>query len=167
MQQKGEGRVRRHCVLNHWRPGWGVGNANDGWNNSRDSDKGTLPVARPSSLLYSALHPSFSQIPAARLVKHFLLFYDVSPDYLDRRTEFRSAHLEKARASSGRGELVLGGALVNPTDQAVLLFKAESAEVVKEFARSDPYVLNGLVTLWRVREWLTVAGEAATTPVQP
>lgn len=100
-------------------------------------------------------------------MKHFLLLYDVSADYLERRAEFRSAHLEKAWAASGRGELVLGGALLNPTDQAVLLFRAESAEVVEEFARTDPYVLNGLVTTWRVREWLTVAGETANTPVRP
>jgi uncharacterized protein len=98
-------------------------------------------------------------------MSHFLLFYDVSADYLERRAEFRSAHLEKAWASSNRGELVLGGALVNPTDQAVLLFKAESVAVVEAFAKSDPYVLNGLVKSWRVREWLTVAGEAASKPI--
>lgn len=100
-------------------------------------------------------------------MKHFLLFYDVSDDYLERRAEFRSAHLEKAWASSKNGELVLGGALQNPTDQAILLFKTESAESVEAFAKTDPYVLNGLVKSWRVREWMTVAGETSIKPVQP
>src|ERR1700754_2149935 len=98
---------------------------------------------------------------------HYLLFYTVAPDYLERRGQFRDAHLTKAWASHGRGELVLGGALGDPLDTAVLLFKADSAEIVEGFARTDPYVTNGLVTSWRVRPWNTVAGSAATTPVHP
>jgi uncharacterized protein YciI len=98
---------------------------------------------------------------------HYLLFYQVSPDYLARRGEFRDAHLAKAWHSHDRGELVLGGALGDPVDGAVLLFKADSPAVVEEFARTDPYVLNGLVTSWRVRPWTTVAGSSATTPVHP
>jgi uncharacterized protein YciI len=99
-------------------------------------------------------------------VKHFLLFYDVSDDYLARRGEFRNQHLEKAWASHDRGELLLGGALADPVDRAVLLFKAESREVVETFAKTDPYVLNGLVRSWTVREWSTVAGEWAANPIR-
>ena len=100
-------------------------------------------------------------------MKHFLLFYDVAGDYLDRRAEFRSAHLEKAWAASADGTLLLGGALADPVDGAVLLFAASDKAVVEAFARTDPYVVNGLVTRWRVREWSTVAGAAAVTPVRP
>lgn len=100
-------------------------------------------------------------------MKHYLLFYEVAPDYLARRAEFRSAHLTKAWAASQRGELLLGGALADPIDCAVLLFKAESKRVVEEFARVDPYVTSGLVRRWYVREWTTVAGEEAMTPVRP
>ena len=98
---------------------------------------------------------------------HFLLFYDVSHDYLERRTEFRKEHLILCWQSNARGELILGGALADPVDSAVLLFKAESAEVVERFVASDPYVRNGLVTRWRVRPWITVVGENATSPVRP
>lgn len=98
---------------------------------------------------------------------HYLLFYDVAPDYLARRAEFRDAHLAKAWTSHERGELVLGGALADPIDGALLLFKADSPTVIEAFARTDPYVLNGLVTSWRVRPWTTVAGSSATTPVRP
>jgi len=100
-------------------------------------------------------------------MKHFLLFYDVAPDYLARRAEFRDAHLAKAWAAHARGELVLGGALADPVDGAMLLFSGDSRRVAEEFAREDPYVLNGLVTRWRVREWSTVAGEAAAAPIRP
>ncbi len=98
-------------------------------------------------------------------MKHFLLFYDVTPDYLERRATFRAEHLGLARAAVERGELVLGGAMNDPVDGTLLLFKGESREVAEQFARVDPYVLNGLVNQWRVREWTTVVGAGAATPL--
>jgi uncharacterized protein YciI len=97
--------------------------------------------------------------------KHFLLFYDLAPDYLERRPEFRAAHLGLAREAVARGELVLGGALVEPADQSVLLFKGEGPEAAEAFAAADPYVTNGLVRSWRVRQWMTVIGPDALTKV--
>ena len=98
---------------------------------------------------------------------HFLLFYDVVPDYVTRRAAFRDAHLALAWQAVGRGDLVLGGALGDPVDGALLLFKGESPEVAERFARSDPYVRNGLVTRWRVKPWNTVVGDLAASPVRP
>lgn len=98
---------------------------------------------------------------------HYLLFYEVADDYLARRAELRSAHLEKAWAASERGELVLAGAFTNPVDGALLLFKGDSPAVAEDFAKADPYVTHGLVRKWRVREWTTVAGPSASTPVRP
>jgi len=98
---------------------------------------------------------------------HFLLFYETAPDYLERRAEFRDAHLDKAWKAHSTGQLVLGGALADPVDGAVLLFDADSVAAVEEFAKTDPYVLNGLVKSWKVRPWNTVAGSLAKTPVHP
>ena len=100
-------------------------------------------------------------------MRHFLLFYDVAGDYLERRATFRDAHLQKAWAAAAKGELVLGGALADPVDAAILLFKGDSPDVAEAFARVDPYVVNGLVARWRVREWKTVVGTAAVSPVRP
>ena len=100
-------------------------------------------------------------------MKHFLLFYEVGPEYMERRAEFRAAHLEKAWASVGRGELLLAGAILEPIDGAVLLFRGESKEVAEDFARADPYVLNGLVKRWQAREWATAVGDEATAPIRP
>ncbi len=100
-------------------------------------------------------------------MKHYILIYDLTPDYLDRRPEFRGAHLSLAWAAAGRGELVMGGALTEPVDIAMLLFKGETPDVAESFARADPYVTHGLVKTWRVREWLTVAGDMAASPVRP
>jgi uncharacterized protein len=98
---------------------------------------------------------------------HYLLFYEVADDYLTRRAEFRDAHLRKAWESSARGELVLGGALSDPVDTALLLFRGDSPAVAETFAKSDPYVTNGVVKRWYIRPWITVAGESAATPVIP
>jgi uncharacterized protein len=60
---------------------------------------------------------------------------------------------------------VLGGALAEPVDGAVLLFRGHTADAAKAFAVADPYVRNGLVTRWRVRPWSTVIGPDADTPL--
>ena len=100
-------------------------------------------------------------------MKHFLLFYEGAPDYLARRPDFRTAHRSHAWNAQERGALVLGGAFANPVDGAVLLFIGEDARVAEDFARDDPYVVNGLVQRWHVREWTTVVGDLAVTPVRP
>jgi uncharacterized protein YciI len=98
---------------------------------------------------------------------HFLLMYDLAPDYLERRGQFRDEHLKLAWDAQARGELVLAGALADPADHAVLLFQCESAETVQHFAATDPYVTHGLVRAFHVRQWNTVVGDAALTPVRP
>ena len=100
-------------------------------------------------------------------MKHYLLSYELADDYLERRPAFRSAHLELGWRAHERGELILGGALTEPADTAVLLFKGESPRVAEAFAEADPYVANGLVRRWRVREWMTVIGDTAANPVRP
>ena len=98
---------------------------------------------------------------------HYLLFYEVAPDYVERRIEFRTEHLTLAWQAHARDELVLGGALANPVDLALLLFQGESSAVAERFAEADPYVRNGLVKRWWVRPWTTVVGETAASPVRP
>ena len=98
---------------------------------------------------------------------HYLLMYEVGPDYLEQRATFREEHLRLAWQAHARGELVLGGALADPVDGAVLLFQGESPESAERFAAADPYVRHGLVSHWRVRPWITVAGREAATPIRP
>ncbi len=100
-------------------------------------------------------------------MQHYLLFYDLAADYLARRSQYRTPHLELAWKAHDRGELVLGGALGDPVDGAILLFTGESPEAAERFARADPYVTEGLVTRWRVRPWSTVVGSSASAPVRP
>lgn len=96
---------------------------------------------------------------------HYLVFYETGDNYEARREPFRAAHLQHARAAVARGELVLAGALANPTDGAVLLFRGDSPAAAEEFAKNDPYVINGAVKRWYIREWTTVVGEGAETKI--
>lgn len=98
---------------------------------------------------------------------HYLLLYDVVPDYVERRTAYRAEHLALARAAHARGELVLGGALADPADGAVLLFRGDGPAAAEAFAAADPYVKHGLVTRWRVRAWATVVGDGAEVKLPP
>lgn len=96
---------------------------------------------------------------------HYLLFYDVVPNYAERRAPYRIEHLELAEQSVERGEMILAGALAEPVDGAVFLFQGSSPQAAQAFAEADPYVRHGLVTEWRVRTWPTVVGQGAATPV--
>lgn len=98
---------------------------------------------------------------------HYLLMYELAPDYLERRAQFRNEHLKLAWEAQARGEMVLAGALGDPADTAVLLFSGESPAAAERFAAADPYVTQGLVTGYRVRQWNTVVGDDAFTPVKP
>jgi uncharacterized protein len=88
----------------------------------------------------------------------WLLLYDVVDDYLERRAPLRDEHLGLARSAHERGELVLAGALADPPDGAVLVFRGEGPDAAEAFAHADPYVREGLVTSWRVRAWTVVVG---------
>lgn len=100
-------------------------------------------------------------------MKHFLLFYEVSADYLERRPQSRAEHLRLAWEAQERGEIVIAGALADPPDGAVLMFQGEDKSAAERFAQADPYVANGLVSRWYVREWTTVVGDLAANPVRP
>jgi uncharacterized protein YciI len=91
-------------------------------------------------------------------MKYFALFYEVVADYITRRASFRDEHLRLAREAHARGELVMAGAMSDPADRALLIFRALDASAAEDFARKDPYVLNGLVTRWEVRAWNVVIG---------
>jgi uncharacterized protein YciI len=97
---------------------------------------------------------------------HYVMFYEFSADYLERRGQFRSAHLKLAWEAAERGELILGGAFADPADRGMLIFQCDSATVPELFAANDPYVVNGLVTRHLIRPWTTVVGRDAATPVR-
>lgn len=91
---------------------------------------------------------------------YFFLFYDYVENVLERRAPFRNAHLSLVKEYVERGAMILAGAYADPADGAALIFKVEDREEIEAFVGRDPYVANGLVRQWRIREWTVVAGTA-------
>jgi uncharacterized protein len=89
---------------------------------------------------------------------YFAMIYHLVDDYIARRAAFRAEHLGLAAAAHAKGELLFGGAFSDPADQALLIFRADDKVVAETFAKSDPYVLNGLVKSWEVHGWNVVIG---------
>jgi len=93
---------------------------------------------------------------------HYVLLYEVADDYVTRRAPFRGAHLKQVHDAHRRGEIVLAGALAEPVDGAMLVFREAAA--AERFATTDPYVVNGAVRSWKIRHWNTVLGDGAILP---
>jgi len=91
-------------------------------------------------------------------MNYYALLYELVDDMVARRIPFREEHLRLAREAHERGELVLAGALAEPVDRALLVFRVDDKSKVESFARKDPYVLNGLAKKWEVRPWNVVVG---------
>ena len=90
---------------------------------------------------------------------YYILQYEVVDDYAKRRMPFRQLHLQQIREAQARGELRVAGALGEIPDGALLIFRSDSPSPADDFAKNEPYVINGLITSWRVRPWTVVAGE--------
>jgi uncharacterized protein YciI len=89
---------------------------------------------------------------------YYILFYKTVDNYVEKRAPYREEHLNYATAAQERGTLVMAGALAEPADGAVLVFKGDGAHIAEDFAKHDPYVKNGLITEWQVRKWTVVIG---------
>ncbi len=88
---------------------------------------------------------------------YYLLIYELVDNYITARQAFRAQHFEHIKAAQARGEFILGGAF-DPAAEAGLLFKAADKSVIEKFAKTDPYVINGLVKTWQIKNWNIVIG---------
>jgi uncharacterized protein YciI len=91
-------------------------------------------------------------------MKFYALFYEVVDDMVNKRVPYREAHLKLIREAHAGGEIVMAGAVGDPPDGALLIFRGSSPEIVEQFVRDDPYVQNGLIVSWKVKPWTIVAG---------
>lgn len=89
---------------------------------------------------------------------HYILFYTTVENYIEKRAPFREEHLALATHYKENGQLIMAGAFANPSDGAALVFNVENEKQVQEFVDNDPYVQNGLITEWAIREWTVVIG---------
>jgi uncharacterized protein len=63
-----------------------------------------------------------------------------------------SAHMVRVKEFHGRGALLMVGTFGNPQEEgAMSIFTTR--EAAEEFAKGDPFVVNGVVRSWKVLEW--------------
>lgn len=92
-------------------------------------------------------------------MNYYALIYHLIDDYLPQRESYRPQHLKLAQEAHARSDLVLAGALGDPPDRALLIFRGPDPSVAHSFAENDPYVQNGLVRRWEVQPWAVVIGD--------
>lgn len=95
---------------------------------------------------------------------YYILFYKTIENYIEKRAAYRNEHLALAKKAQEDGSLVMAGALAEPADGAVLIFKGDTPQVAGNFAINDPYVRNGLIKEWQVRPWTVVIGNEPEKP---
>jgi uncharacterized protein YciI len=85
-----------------------------------------------------------------------ILFYEYVEGVADKRTPHRDGHLGLLRELHDDGRVKMAGAFSDPLDGAAIVFS--DRKWAQEFAERDPYVANGLVTRWHIRDWNVVIG---------
>jgi uncharacterized protein YciI len=94
----------------------------------------------------------------------WVLTYEVVENFVGRRAPYRGEHLRLVRDAYERGELLLAGAVGEPADEALLVFRCADRGAAERFAEADPYVTGGLVARWKVRPWAVVVGNDLEPP---
>ena len=81
----------------------------------------------------------------------YVMFYENAPDGIAKARELFPAHRARLDDFHARGLLLMAGPLLNPTDTAIGIFT--SREAAEAFIEDDPFVLNGVIARWSIREW--------------
>jgi uncharacterized protein len=81
----------------------------------------------------------------------YVLYYQSSSDVLEKAPVHAAAHRAHWQEFLSEGALLMIGPFANPQEGAMGIFTTR--EAAEKFAEGDPFVLNGVVTRWHVREW--------------
>lgn len=82
----------------------------------------------------------------------YVLFYESAEDVRSRAPLHFPAHVARWKEFRGHGTLLMIGTFANPQEEGSMAIFT-TREAAEEFARGDPFVLNGVVRGWRIREW--------------
>ena len=74
-----------------------------------------------------------------------------APSDMARVRELFPAHCSAWKAYQDRGELLMIGPFADPQQGAMGIFTTR--EAAEAFVRSDPFVLEGVVSRWEIMEW--------------
>eukprot|EP00039_Didymoeca_costata_P020565 m.341687 g.341687 ORF g.341687 m.341687 type:complete len:137 (+) comp20355_c0_seq1:130-540(+) len=113
----------------------------------------------PQSALLSTTPLNNKSAPVS-VTKFLCLRYSYVDNMLEKRTPYRADHINAVSKLDAAGKVAISGAFNEPCDGALFLFHEGTItqDEIKEFAKTDPYVVNGLVTSWQVSEYMGVRG---------
>ena len=82
----------------------------------------------------------------------YVVFYESADDVASKAPPHFPAHLARLHEFHGQGTLLMVGTFANPQEEgSMAIFTSRAA--AEEFVRDDPFVLNGVVRGWQIREW--------------
>ncbi|MGR4064475.1 MAG: YciI family protein [Vulcanimicrobiaceae bacterium] len=81
----------------------------------------------------------------------YVLFYEAAPGIREKAPLHFAAHMARWQEFRTRGTLLMIGPFAIPEEGALAIFATREAAL--EFAAGDPFVLEGIVSKWYVRDW--------------
>jgi uncharacterized protein YciI len=89
----------------------------------------------------------------------FVVFYESADNVRAKAPAHFPAHVARWKQFADQGTLLMIGTFANAQEQgSMAIFSTK--EAAEEFVRNDPFVLNGVVKGWEIREW----NEALVSP---
>jgi uncharacterized protein len=82
----------------------------------------------------------------------YVLFYESAPNVITRAPNHFPAHRARLDEFRRRGELLMVGTFGNPQKEGSMAIFS-TREAAEEFAKDDPFVVNGVVSSWQIRDW--------------
>jgi uncharacterized protein len=82
----------------------------------------------------------------------YVLFYESADDVPAKAPLHFPAHVARWKEFQDQGTLLMIGTFANPQEEGSMAVFT-TREAAEAFARSDPFVLNGVVRRWSIREW--------------
>ena len=82
----------------------------------------------------------------------YVLFYESADDVGSKAPAHFPAHKARCDDFHARGALLMVGVFANPQEEGSMAIFT-TREAAEEFVAGDPFVLNGVVRNWYIRDW--------------
>lgn len=82
----------------------------------------------------------------------YVLFYESADDVRSKAPAHFPAHVARWKDFQRDGTLLMIGTFANAQDEGSMAIFT-TREAAEAFARADPFVVNGVVRRWSIREW--------------
>ena len=95
--------------------------------------------------------------------KYYVTFFEIDQKYktiqeiMNKAPKALATHLARSNELYKSGKVIMAGSFLDEPDKSLttmgVFYTREDAE---EFAKGDPFVLNGMVIHWYISEWANI-----------